>query len=73
MSYEEDTKRLLTIREDLNKRMKRLQQEIKDLNKAIEGIDNIIAKQGFRKPVGEKPTTEDVWRERSPIDRRLIL
>ena len=48
MAIKEETKLLLRFRGGLQERMRRLQDEIGDLNKAIEAIDAIIVKSGFQ-------------------------
>lgn len=53
MVSEEETRRLLRIRSDLERRMGRLQAEIGDLRKAVAEIDNIIVRHGFRQPTTE--------------------
>jgi hypothetical protein len=50
MSSEEETRKLLKIREDLEKRINHLQVEVADLRRAIVEIDRNIARQGFRQP-----------------------
>ncbi|RLI09508.1 hypothetical protein DRO42_04080 [Candidatus Bathyarchaeota archaeon] len=55
MSDEEETRRLLRIREDLKRRMGRLQAEVEDLRRAVAEIDKLIARRGFRQPVPEPP------------------
>lgn len=51
MSSEDETRKLLNIREDLEKRIGRIQAEIEDLRKAIAEIDRLIVRQGFRQPI----------------------
>ena len=62
MSSEDDTRKLLRIREDLERRRARLQVEIEDLSRAVAEIDRSIVRQGFRKPV---PAPE---RARPPVE-----
>ena len=50
MSSEEETRKLLQFREDLDKRLSSLQAEIEDLQTALTVIDSQIVRQGFRKP-----------------------
>ncbi|MFQ6053867.1 MAG: hypothetical protein ACE5OO_06555 [Candidatus Bathyarchaeia archaeon] len=50
MGQEEETRKLLNIRDGLEKRIERLQAEIEDLKRAVEGIDGLIVRRGFRKP-----------------------
>ena len=50
MSSEDETRKLLKVREDLTIRTKKLQLEIQDLSKAIAEIDRHIVRQGFRRP-----------------------
>jgi hypothetical protein len=62
MSSEEETRRLLGIREDLEARIGRLQVELDDLRTALAEIDRYIARQGFRQPTPvrvERPQEED--------------
>lgn len=47
---EEETRRLLWIRSNLEKRIIRLQAEVKDLKMAMGEIDKVIARQGFHRP-----------------------
>ena len=54
MSGEDETRKLLKFREDLEDRIARLQAEVEDLRKAVVEIDRQIVRQGFRQPV---PTT----------------
>lgn len=51
LSSEEEMRKLLKIREDLEKRTTRLKVEIEDLRKAIAEIDRNIVRQGFRQPM----------------------
>lgn len=51
MSTEDETRKLLKIREDLASRIGRLQEEIEDLRRANAEIDGLIVRQGFRQPV----------------------
>ena len=46
---EEETRRLLKMRDDLVAKIDRLQGEMEDLRKAVTAIDRLIARQGFRK------------------------
>jgi hypothetical protein len=62
LSSEEDTRKLLRIREDLERRRARLQVEIEDLSRAVAEIDRSIVRQGFRRSV---PAPE---RARPPVD-----
>lgn len=50
MSSEDETKKLLKVREDLKRRMEKLQTEIQDLSLAIAEIDRTIVRRGFRRP-----------------------
>ena len=63
MSGEDETRKLLKIRGDLDDRIRRLEGEIGDLKKAIAEIDKSIVRQGFRQPVAPrveaKPVLED--------------
>ena len=63
MSGEDETRKLLKIRGDLEDRIRRLEVEIGDLKKAIVEIDKSIVRQGFRQPVPPKvevkPVVED--------------
>jgi hypothetical protein len=51
LSTEDETRKLLKIREDLVSRIGRLQEEIEDLRRATAEIDGLIVRQGFRQPV----------------------
>ena len=63
LSGEDETRKLLKIRGDLEDRIRRLEMEIGDLKKAIAEIDKSIVRQGFRQPVPPrvevKPVVED--------------
>jgi hypothetical protein len=62
MSSEEETRKLLGIREDLEGRISRLQVELDDLRTAMAEIDKYIARQGFRQPTPvrvERPQPEE--------------
>lgn len=50
---EEETRRLLRIREDLERRIGRLQAEMGDLRRAVAEIDKLIVGRGFRQPTPE--------------------
>jgi hypothetical protein len=50
MSSEEETKVLLKIRDNLERRIETLEQEINDLKTALTIIDENIIKEGFKKP-----------------------
>ena len=50
MSGENETRKLLRIRTDLEGRIERLEEEIQDIKKAIMEIDKSIVRQGFRRP-----------------------
>lgn len=62
MSSEDETRKLLKLREDLEFRIGRLQTEVEDLRKAVAEIDKHIVRQGFRQPlpstVRPKPLVE---------------
>jgi len=64
VSGEDETRKLLKFRGDLDARIRRLEEEMGDLRKAIAEIDKSIVRQGFRQPaplkVREKPVVEDV-------------
>jgi len=50
---EEETRRLLRIRDGLERRIDRLQAEIGDLRRAAAEIDRLLASSGFRQPTPE--------------------
>jgi len=50
---EEETRRLLKMRDDLLAKIERLQGEMGDLRKAVTAIDRLIARQGFRQSTQE--------------------
>jgi hypothetical protein len=50
LGSEDETRRLLRFREDIEGRITRLQAEIEDLRKAVAEIDRSIVRQGFRQP-----------------------
>ncbi len=60
VSGEDETRKLLSVREDLDNRIRRLEAEIGDLKKAIAEIDKSIVRQGFRQPVPPKMETRPV-------------
>lgn len=45
-----EVKMLLRMREDLQRRIERLEEEVRDLQKALEQIDSMIAKESFGAP-----------------------
>ena len=51
---EEETRRLLRIRDDLERKIGMLQTEIRDLKRAVAEIDKLIVRHGFRQPIQEK-------------------
>ena len=63
MSGEDETRKLLKIRGDLDARIHRLEEEIGDLRKAIAEIDKSIVRQGFRQPVPPKVEAKPVVEE----------
>lgn len=64
LSGEEETRKFLKIREDLERRIGRLEVEIEDLRTAITEIDRTIVRQGFRQPVPARVER----REDPPVD-----
>lgn len=50
---EEETRKLLIIREGIEKRIEWLLSEVNDLRKAVDEIDKLIVRRGFRKPIAE--------------------
>jgi len=62
---EEETRMLLRIRDDLERRIGRLQVEIADLRKAVAEIDKLIVRHGFRQPTVK--TEEEREEERGSI------
>lgn len=61
MSSEDETRKLLKFREDLKNRTKALQEEISNLQKAVQEIDKQIVRGGFRQPTATRPShTEKV-------------
>jgi len=50
---EDETRRLLRIRDDLERRMVRLQAEIGDLRRAVAEIDKLVVRRGFRQPTAK--------------------
>lgn len=50
---EEETRKLLIIREGIEKRIEWLLSEVRDLRKAVDEIDKLIVRKGFRKPIAE--------------------
>jgi hypothetical protein len=55
MSSEQDIRKLLKMRADLEERAEKLQIEIDDLNVAMAEIDKMIVGQGFRQPSAFQP------------------
>jgi hypothetical protein len=60
MSGEDETRKLLKFRGDLDARIHRLKEEMVDLRKAISEIDKSIVRQGFRQPVPPKVKAKPV-------------
>ena len=50
LSSEDDTRKLLKYRNDLDNKIKTLETEIDNLKKAISVLDTQIVRQGFKKP-----------------------
>ncbi|MGD2200303.1 MAG: hypothetical protein PVJ38_01565 [Candidatus Bathyarchaeota archaeon] len=67
---EEETRKMLQIRERLEKRIGRLEMEIQDLKRAIEEVDKTIVRQGFRQPVATGAPQED---EEPDEDGRITI
>ncbi len=63
MSGEDETRKLLKIRGDLDRRLQRLEVEIGDLGKAIAEIDKSIVRQGFRQPVPPKAEAKPIVKD----------
>jgi hypothetical protein len=63
VSGEDETRKLLKIREDIDRRIGRLIVEIEDLQKAIAEIDKTIVRQGFRQPLPAKMEAKPVIEE----------
>ncbi|MCW3992419.1 MAG: hypothetical protein NWE79_06900 [Candidatus Bathyarchaeota archaeon] len=59
MSDEEETRRLLSIRDGLEKRMGGLQAEIEYLRRAVAEMDKLIVRRGFRQPTPEAGEMEE--------------
>jgi len=55
LSSEDETRKLLKFREDLKNRTQALQEEISDLQKAVQAIDKQIVRGGFRQPTATRP------------------
>lgn len=55
MSSEQEIRRLLKMRADLEERVERLREEIDDINVAMAEIDKMIVGQGFRQPSAFQP------------------
>jgi hypothetical protein len=53
LSSEDETKKLLIFREEMEKRISLLKSEIEDLRRAIAEIDRRIVSYGFRQPIVE--------------------
>jgi hypothetical protein len=62
MSNEQETKKLLGFRESMGQRILELEQEMKDLQKAMEEIDKLIVNTGFR-----TFTTADTLVQNKPV------
>jgi len=71
LDSEDETRKLLKFREDIEGRIGRLQSEIEDLRRAVAEIDRQIVRQGFRQPVPAQaklePPTEAVSGEEDHI------
>jgi len=63
MSNEQETKKLLGFRESMEQRILELEQEMQNLQKAIEEIDKLIVNTGFK-----TFTTADTLVQSKPID-----
>jgi len=57
LSTEDETRKLLKIREELVSRIESLQGEIESLRRAVTEIDGFIVRQGFRQPIPTKTKT----------------
>ena len=66
---EEEVKMLLRMREDIKKKIERLEEEVMDLQKALEQIDALIVRGGFKRPspAKEEVTAEEVAAEAIPL------
>jgi hypothetical protein len=71
-SDEEEIKMLLKIRSDLERRRKKLEEEADDLGKALQEIDSLIVKAGFKKasPMQEKEPEARAPGEPIPLKAR---
>ena len=58
VSGEDEMRKLLEIRQNLDNNIRELEGEIRDLRKAIAEIDRSIVRQGFRNPVPPKIETQ---------------
>ena len=65
MDSEDETRRLLKIREDLETRIGQLRAEVEDLRRAVAEIDRHIVRQGFRQPIPAPARLEPSTGEKS--------
>jgi hypothetical protein len=71
LNGEEETRKLLKFRGDIEERIKKLEVEIEDLRKAISEIDKTIVKQGFRQPILR--THEVIEKIEKDSDNRITI
>ena len=55
---EEEVKLLLRVREEIERRIGRLEEEVRDLRRALEEVDALIVRSGFRRPSPSKKEVE---------------
>jgi hypothetical protein len=67
MSKRSDTKKLLQFRKSIENRIVLLEEEINDLNKAIDEIDGFIVTQGFKHPTPPIDYQKTLYQETSAI------
>ena len=72
MSHEQETKKLLRFRESMEQRISEIEQEMQDLQKAVEQIDKLIVTSGFKTfttadTIPQKPVTSETYPDQPTI------
>ena len=72
MSHEQETKKLLRFRESMEQRISEIEQEMQDLQKAVEQIDKLIVTSGFKTfttadTIPQKSVTQEEYPDQSTI------
>lgn len=61
MTSEDETRKLLDFRKELELKIGKLQSEIEDLKRAVDEIDKHIVRQGFRQPISKPVKPENYF------------